>query len=148
MIWRIPREDGATRIELGRLWLIRWAPNRPSTPGHPNIPGHLNVWMIVWRRKTPEWAPQTNWIGSENFGRYWRGCEARLQRARGIDPEDARCRFPKCDCPPPSSDVIAELKARAKMKRSASGGYAKTFHERGPATAGVRSCANRPDFVG
>lgn len=55
MIWRIHREWGATRLELGRLWLIRCAPNRPNTLGHPPIAGHPNVWMIVWRRRLPEW---------------------------------------------------------------------------------------------
>ena len=56
IIWRIHREQGATRLELGRLWFIRCAPNRPSEfPGHPDIHGHPNVWMIVWRRRLPEW---------------------------------------------------------------------------------------------
>ena len=48
--------DGAVRFRLGPLWLIRCAPNRPiEFPGHPDIPGHSNVWMIVWRRRLPEW---------------------------------------------------------------------------------------------
>ena len=45
---------GAVWIDIGRLRLIWCAPDRPSTPGHPNIPGHPNKWMIVWRRKLPE----------------------------------------------------------------------------------------------
>jgi len=55
----IHREDRAVRLELGRLWFIRCAPNRPSTPGHPPIAGHPNVWMIVWRRRLPEWDPKS-----------------------------------------------------------------------------------------
>jgi hypothetical protein len=71
--------------KLGRLRLIRCAPKHPNT------------WMIVWRRKAPE-RPQTKWAGSDEPGRYWKGCDARLQRKRGVDPEDAVCRFPSCDC--------------------------------------------------
>jgi hypothetical protein len=37
------------------------------------------------------------WRGAEDPGRYWKGCEARAQRKRGVDPEDAICRFPHCD---------------------------------------------------
>jgi hypothetical protein len=44
-----------------------------------------------------EWDPNTKWEGVEHPSRYWRGCEARLQRKRGVDPEDALCRFPNCD---------------------------------------------------
>jgi hypothetical protein len=52
----IHREHRATRLELGRLWFIRCASNRPSEfPGHPDIHGHPNVWMIMWRRRLPEW---------------------------------------------------------------------------------------------
>lgn len=63
---RIRRGDGhptwgSVRIELGRLWLIWCAPDRPSTAGHPNIPGHPNKWMVVWRRGLPEWDPTTRW---------------------------------------------------------------------------------------
>jgi hypothetical protein len=58
---RIHRESGSVRIEIGRLWLIWCAPDRPSISGysgeHPNIPGHPNRWMIVWR----EWDPTTRW---------------------------------------------------------------------------------------
>src|SRR5262245_10535172 len=54
---RIHREWGSVRLELGPLWLIWCAPDRPNTPGHPNIPGHPNRWMIVWRRGLPEWNP-------------------------------------------------------------------------------------------
>jgi hypothetical protein len=89
---------GTTRFEFGRLWLVRGAPDRPSAPGHPDIPGHPNAWMLVWRRRAPEWDPRTRWAGSDKPGMYWRRCAARLERARGVDPEDARCRFPKCDC--------------------------------------------------
>ena len=97
MARRIHREHGAVRLELGRLWFIWCARDRPSSPGHPNIPGHPTKWMIVWRRGLPEWNPRTKWKGSDAPGPYWRGCEARLQRKRGVDPEDARCRFPNCD---------------------------------------------------
>jgi hypothetical protein len=46
---------GSLRIEIGRLWLIRCAPDRPNSPGHPPIPGHPHKWMIVWHRNLPEW---------------------------------------------------------------------------------------------
>ena len=46
---------------------------------------------------TPEWDPTTKWEGVDHPSPYWKGCEARLQRKRGVDPEDARCRFPNCD---------------------------------------------------
>jgi len=87
----IRRGDGhptwdAVWIDIGRLRLIRCAP------------GHPNKWMIAWRRGLPEWDPQTKWEGSDKPGRYWKGCAARLQRKRGVDPEDAICRFPNCDC--------------------------------------------------
>ena len=56
---RIHREWGSVRIELGRLWLVWCAPERPCISGypgeHPNIPGHPNRWMIIWRTKSPEW---------------------------------------------------------------------------------------------
>jgi hypothetical protein len=92
MSWRIHRECGSIWLELGRLWLIRCAGGpRPGSPGHPNR------WMIVWRRGLPEWDPKTKWEGSDEPGRYWRHCEARLQRKRGVDPEDAVCQFPNCD---------------------------------------------------
>jgi hypothetical protein len=49
--------------------------------------------------------PRGRWQGSEKPGRYWKGCDARrqrvLQRARG-EEQDARCRFPNCDCTKPS----------------------------------------------
>jgi len=54
--------------------------------------------MVVWRQSLPEWDPKTKWEGSDDPGPYWRGCDARLQRKRGVDPEDAICRFPNCDC--------------------------------------------------
>jgi hypothetical protein len=96
----IRREHGAVRVELGRLWLIWCAPDRPSSPGHPDVAGHPNRWMIVWRRGLLECDSQTKWAGSDKPGMYWKGCAARLERARGVDPEDARCRFPNCDCCP------------------------------------------------
>jgi len=92
MALRIHREWGSVRIELGRLWLIRCARSGRQTLDHPN------AWMIVWRRRLPEWDPQTKWKGNDKPGRYWKGCDARLQRKRGVDPEDAVCAFPKCDC--------------------------------------------------
>jgi hypothetical protein len=54
--------------------------------------------MIVWRRGLPEWHPKTKWEGSNEPGPYWKRCDARLKRTRGVDPEDAICRFPNCDC--------------------------------------------------
>jgi hypothetical protein len=93
-----PPTWGAVWVDIGRLRLIWCAPDRPSTPGHPNIPGHPGRWMIVWRRATPEWDPRTKWQGSNEPGPCWRGCNARLQRKCGVDPEDARCGFPNCDC--------------------------------------------------
>jgi len=96
---RIQRGDGhptwgAVWIDFGRLRLIRCArhPSGRRTLDHPN------AWMIVWRRGLPEWDPQTKWEGSDTPGSYWKGCDARLERKRGANPEDARCRFPKCDC--------------------------------------------------
>src|SRR5262249_28616839 len=47
----IQHEWGAARIEFGRLWLIRCAPGPPNS----RAAGHPNKWMIVWRRKLPEW---------------------------------------------------------------------------------------------
>jgi hypothetical protein len=91
MSWRIHREHGSTRLELGRLWLIWCAGPQPGSLGHPN------KWMIVWRRGLPEWDPRTKWEGAEKPGPYWGQCEARLQRKRGVDPEDAVCQFPYCD---------------------------------------------------
>ena len=90
---RIHREHGSVRIELGRLWLIRCAryPSGRRTLDHPN------AWMLVWRRKLPEWNPATKWQGSEEPGPYWRGCDSRL---KGKDDYGhfARCLFPDCDC--------------------------------------------------
>jgi hypothetical protein len=75
---------GATWIDVGALRLISCAPDRPSSPGHPNIPGHPNKWMIVWRRKRPEWDPTT-------AGR-WKTLPARLteadQREFGVERAD------------------------------------------------------------
>jgi hypothetical protein len=93
---RIHREWGSVRIELGRLWLIWCAPDRPSTSGHPNIAGHPNKWMIVWRRTLPEWDPKTKWQGSDEPGPYFKGCIRRQLREPG-DPLTG-CKFPKCDC--------------------------------------------------
>jgi len=53
--------------------------------------------MIAWRRGLPEWDQTTKWEGVDHPSRYWKGCEARLQRKRGVDPEDAVCCFPNCD---------------------------------------------------
>jgi hypothetical protein len=103
---RIHREHGATRLELGRLWLVRCAPEHP------------NRWMIVWRRGLPEWDSRTKWQGSDQPGPYWKGCTARLQRARGVDPEDARCRFPNCDCAKLSEDQKKEWE-RLRAERTA-----------------------------
>jgi hypothetical protein len=50
---------GATWLNLGRLRLIWCVPDRPSSSGHPNIPGHPNKWMIVWRRRHPEWDKES-----------------------------------------------------------------------------------------
>src|SRR5262249_21573407 len=64
MIIRIHREWGSVRIEIGRLWLVWCASDRPCISGypgeHPNIPGHPNTWMIVWRRALPERNPTTH----------------------------------------------------------------------------------------
>jgi hypothetical protein len=107
---RIHREWGSVRIELGPLWLIRCAP------------GHPNKLMRVWRRGLPEWNPRTHWIGNEKPGKFWRGCVARLERMRAGDIINGpRCRFPKCNCPPPSPEIIAELKALAKARREGNG---------------------------
>jgi hypothetical protein len=103
---------GAVWVNLGRLRLIWCAPDRSSSPGHPNIPGHPNVWMVVWRRQTPEWDPQTKWKGSNTPGRYWKGCAARLDRLRGLDDWDARCKFPKCGCLQDLERELAERKER------------------------------------
>jgi len=92
----IRREHGATRIELGPLWLIWCAPDRPSSPGHPNIPGHPNKWMIVWRRKLPVWDPKTKWKGSSGLGPYFRDCIRRRLHEPGYPLTG--CKFPKCDC--------------------------------------------------
>src|SRR5262245_26497368 len=79
---RIRRGDGhptwgVVWIDIGRLRLVWCAPDRPSISGypgeHPNIPGHPNKWMIVWRRKLPEWGPTTS-------GR-WKPLPARLTEA-------------------------------------------------------------------
>jgi len=67
--------------------------------------------MIAWRRRLPEWNSRTEWEGSDKPGPYWKGCDARLQRARGVDPEDAICRFPKCECRQ-SDQAVAEWQAR------------------------------------
>src|SRR5262245_59264694 len=88
---RIQRGDGhptwgAVWLDLGRLRLI-WC-----------VPKHPNRWMILWRRGLSEWDPKTKWAGSETPGPFWRSCDARLQRKRGVDPADAPCRFPKCEC--------------------------------------------------
>jgi hypothetical protein len=96
MSWGIRREQGATRLMLGRLWLIRCASDRPSTPGHPNIAGHPNTWMVVWRRRLPEWNPKTKWAGSDKPGPYFKGCIRRSLREPGYPLTG--CNFPKCDC--------------------------------------------------
>jgi hypothetical protein len=112
----VTRCDGAVWIDIGRLRLIWCAPNRLSTPGHPEIPGHPNKWMIVWRRQLPERDPKTKWAGNERPGPYWKGCDARLQRKRGVDPEDARCRFPRCDCANISEDAKREWWTRVSQR--------------------------------
>jgi|SRR5215472_13971000 len=48
---------GAVWLDIGRLRLIWCAPSRPSVSGYPDIPGHPNKWMIVWRRRLPEYVP-------------------------------------------------------------------------------------------
>jgi hypothetical protein len=73
MSWGIRRGDehptwGATWIDLGSLRLIWCAPSIHNETLRdkegrvfPNtIAGHPNVWMIVWRRKLPEWD-QESW---------------------------------------------------------------------------------------
>ena len=47
----------AVWITLGPLWFIWSAPDRSSGEEHPDIPGHPSVWMLAWRRGTPEWDP-------------------------------------------------------------------------------------------
>jgi hypothetical protein len=54
---------GAVWIDIGRLRLIRCAP------------GHLNNWMIVWRRRLPEFD---------------RDSYERLKAARAMSPEQLR----------------------------------------------------------
>jgi hypothetical protein len=93
---RIHRERGATRLELGRLWFIWCAPDRPSTPGHPNIAGRPNKWMIVWRRGLPEWDPTTKWKGADEPGPYFKGCIRRQLHEPGYPLTG--CKFPKCNC--------------------------------------------------
>src|SRR5262245_11587 len=90
MIIRIQRGDGhptwgAVWLDLGRLRLIWCAPPRPGSPGHPNR------WMVVWRRGLPEWNAVAwnagiRWQGATVPGLFWRSCDARLQRQRGVDP--------------------------------------------------------------
>jgi hypothetical protein len=119
-------EAGAMRLELGRLWLIWCTPDRPSTPGHPNIPGHPNKWMIVWRRGVPEWDSKTKWAGSGKPGLYWKECSARLERKRGVDPEDARCQFPNCDC----AKLSVEEKAAWERRRAEGIAYREAWKRR------------------
>jgi hypothetical protein len=83
-------------LHVGRLWLL-WCALR-----------HPNRWMIVWQRGLPEWDSRTKWKGSDKPGPYWKGCTARLERKRGVAPEDARCRFPNCDCMKLSEDEKKE----------------------------------------
>jgi hypothetical protein len=54
----------AVWITLGPLWFIWCASDRSNPPAqgdqrykHPDIPGHPSVWMLAWRRRTPEWDP-------------------------------------------------------------------------------------------
>jgi hypothetical protein len=50
-IWRGHEHPtwGAAWLDVGRLRLIWCVRARPGSPGH------LNVWMIAWRRRLPEW---------------------------------------------------------------------------------------------
>src|SRR5262245_3542846 len=77
--------------------------------------------MIVWRRGVSEWDPKTKWQGSDKPGPYWKGCDARLQRKRGVDPEDAICRFPNCDClrhlPEREREELKRIDAERKAER-------------------------------
>jgi len=74
--------------------------------------------MIIWRRGLPEWNPRTKWEGSSEPGCYWKDCAARLERKRGVDPEDAVCRFPHCDCARLSPQEQEE-RERVRAERSA-----------------------------
>jgi hypothetical protein len=93
---------GAVRLELGRLWLIWCASNRPSAPGHPAIHGHPFCWMIAWKRDLPEWDPRSRWDprrkwkGSNAPGPFFKGCRRRRLHEPGYPLTG--CKFPKCDC--------------------------------------------------
>jgi hypothetical protein len=65
----LEREHGATRLEIGRLWFVRCAPERPNAPGYSNaVPSHPNAWMIAWRRKREAAAV---YAGNANYPIPW-----------------------------------------------------------------------------
>jgi hypothetical protein len=75
--------------------------------------------MIVWRPRLPEWGgPKTKWQGNNKPGMYWKGCAARHERKNGIDPEDARCRFPNCACENDLKQELAERDARRRPEEN------------------------------
>src|SRR6266496_1804270 len=79
---------GATWFTLGRLWFIWCVPNRPSSPGHPPIWGHPNKWMVVWRRKLPEWDQESyerviRPLSTEEKNRYFAAKFPRIDDANG-----------------------------------------------------------------
>ena len=83
---------GATWLDIGRLRLIRCA-RHPSSNRALDPP---NKWMIVWRRRLPEWNPRTKWAGSDEPGPYFKDCIRRALREPGYPLTG--CKFPKCDC--------------------------------------------------
>jgi hypothetical protein len=55
-----PPTWGAVWLDIGRLRLIRCAPK------------YLDRWMVVWRRRQPEWDPKTKWKGADEPGPFTR----------------------------------------------------------------------------
>jgi hypothetical protein len=128
MTWGITHDSvggnptGAVWLDLGRLRLIRCAPQHP------------NRWMIVWRRRLPEWNPNTKWQGSDTPGPFWKGCVGlvghKMAETRGVAFRSAIAGA-TCRKSGEASGInaakhgsVAALKAQLTPK-SGSGSYAK-----------------------
>jgi hypothetical protein len=110
---------GAMWTDVGRLRLIWCTPNRPSSPGHPDIAGHPNVWMIVWRRKLPEWDQESyerviRPMSMEEKNRYFAARFPRIEGANGKPRFDVAATIAKKD----AHEVAAKLPVLTKLARN------------------------------
>ena len=72
-------------------------PPKASPPAETALETSIDADTRRFRDALCEAGPQGKWEGAKVPGPYWSGCDARQQRKRGVDREDAQCRFPNCD---------------------------------------------------